>query len=99
MRIEQQNSYPLYVPLITYRFSGAGAGADQPSAPIEHGPFGAIPSSHLGWVGFDLLAAIPAHTISRTPAVPAATSVIGGGSYFMPIPPLAPLSVDCSPGA
>jgi len=28
-------------------------------APIEHGRFGAIPGSHLGGIGFDLMAAFP----------------------------------------
>jgi hypothetical protein len=36
----------------------AAAGADPPLAPIEHGRFAAIPSSHLGGVGRDLMAAI-----------------------------------------
>jgi hypothetical protein len=32
-------------------------GADQLLAPIEHLRFGAVPSSHLGGIGFDLMAA------------------------------------------
>ena len=35
----------------------AAAGTDQPLAPIEHGRFGAVPGSHLGGVGLDLMLA------------------------------------------
>jgi hypothetical protein len=35
--------------------SAAAAGTDQPLAPIEHGRFGAVPSSHLGRVGLNLV--------------------------------------------
>jgi len=34
-------------------------GADQSLAPIEHGRFGGVPSSHLGGIGLDLLARSP----------------------------------------
>jgi hypothetical protein len=37
----------------------AAVGIDHPLAPIEHGWFGAVPSSHLGGVGLDLMEAIP----------------------------------------
>jgi hypothetical protein len=33
------------------------AGTDEPLAPIEHWRFGAVPSSHLGGVGLDLMLA------------------------------------------
>jgi hypothetical protein len=36
----------------------AAAGTDEPLAPIEHGRFGTIPSSHLGGIGLDLMPAI-----------------------------------------
>ncbi|MGA7862796.1 MAG: hypothetical protein WCA23_02155, partial [Stellaceae bacterium] len=35
----------------------ATAGADQPLAPVEHGHFGAVPSSHLEGIGLDLMLA------------------------------------------
>jgi hypothetical protein len=38
----------------------AAFGADQFLAPIEHWRFRAVPSSHLGWVGFHLMPAIEA---------------------------------------
>jgi hypothetical protein len=38
-------------------FAAATAGTDQPFAPIEHGRFGAVPCSHLGGIGFDLMLA------------------------------------------
>jgi hypothetical protein len=41
-----------------YQSAGCAAGADPPLAPIEHGRFVAIPSSHLGGAGLDLMAAI-----------------------------------------
>jgi hypothetical protein len=49
----------------------------QPLAPIEHGRFGAVPGSHLGGIGFDLIPAFLAphdepHAAAATP------SVIGG---------------------
>ena len=40
------------------RLTAAAARTDQPLAPIEDGRFGAIPSSHLGRVGLDLVLAI-----------------------------------------
>jgi len=33
----------------------AAAGTHQPLAPIEHGRFGTVASTHLGWVRFDLM--------------------------------------------
>ena len=43
------------VPLTTISACQAtAAGADQPLAPIEHGSFGVVPSSHLGGIGFHL---------------------------------------------
>jgi len=41
-----------------FDFAAAAFGADQPLAPIEQGPFGAITSSHLGGIGLDLMLAI-----------------------------------------
>ena len=38
----------------------AAFGADQLRAPIEHWRFGAVPSGHLGGIGFHLIPAIPA---------------------------------------
>ena len=40
--------------------TAAAFGADQPLAPIGHGRLGAVPSSHLGGIGLDLMAAIAA---------------------------------------
>jgi hypothetical protein len=37
--------------------AAAALGADQPIAPIENGRFGAISSSHLRWVGLNLMLA------------------------------------------
>jgi hypothetical protein len=36
----------------------AAVRTDEPGAPIEHGRFGAVPSSHLGGIGLDLMLAI-----------------------------------------
>jgi hypothetical protein len=47
-------------PLARYHHIGLSAaafGADQLLAPIEHWRFGAVPSSHLGGVGLDLMLA------------------------------------------
>jgi hypothetical protein len=38
----------------------AATGTDQPLAPNEDCRFGNVPSSHLGGIGFDLMAAIEA---------------------------------------
>jgi len=58
-------------------------GADQPFAPIEHGLFVALPSSHLGGVGLDLRwhalhQTIPAPDDQPDAAAAAFPSVIGG---------------------
>jgi len=46
---------------LRYSKHGQGQAAalrtDQPLAPIEHGRFGAVPSSHLAGVGLDLMPA------------------------------------------
>jgi cold shock CspA family protein len=38
----------------------AAFGADQPLAPVEHGRFGAVPSSHINGIGLDLMLAFRA---------------------------------------
>ena len=56
------------------RHAAAAAGTDQPLASIEHGRFGAVPSSHLGGVGLDLILAFLAPddqpSTGRAPPVP-----------------------------
>jgi hypothetical protein len=55
----------------------AAFGADQPLAPLKYGRAGAVPSSHLGGVGLDLMLHA-LWTISRTWAAAALPSAIGG---------------------
>jgi hypothetical protein len=53
-------------------------GADQFFAPIGHWRFGAVPSSHLGRIGLDLMAQPLDHAINRTWVAAALPSVNGG---------------------
>jgi hypothetical protein len=64
--------------------SAAAAGTDQPLAPIEDGRFGAVPSSHRGGIGLDLMLAFLAPHDQPHTGPAAIPSVIGGtGSDFI----------------
>ena len=47
--------HPIAMPLRGSARLHPAAGADQPLVPIGHGRFGAVPGSHPGGVGLDLM--------------------------------------------